>query len=274
MKIQFENKNLIVFESAIFRTSSILFHNEEIIFLVDPNYLPIEIAFIQKKVESIRKNQAVYLLYTHSDYDHIVGSECFDADKTIASQLFSTFKDKQMKAVSDFDISLYVKRPKRLNFPTISNVISEEGQSIKTNSNTFTFYFAPGHTADGLITLVEPENYLFVGDYLSNIEFPFIEDCPIKYLATLDKIEKIVNTNDIQLLVVGHGDHIHTKEEMLQRIANSREYINLIANITNDELFSHFPRGLSKKYPFFESVKEHHHKNVKLIREKITNKQV
>ena len=263
MKIQFENKNIVVFESAIYRTTSVLFFNDDFMLLIDPNYLPIEIEFIQEKVKCIRKSQELFLLFTHSDYDHIVGYEYFDADKTIASQLFSSFKDQQLKAVQNFDKSLYVLRPQKLNFPILTDVISVDEQSISTQNNNLTFYLAPGHTADGLITLLQPENYLFVGDYLSNIEFPFIADCPTKYLKTLDKIEQIIQTNNIKLLVVGHGDCLHDKKEMLVRIEESRNYINYLFKNKDAKVLQEFENKLAKKYPFFDSVKEHHEKNIK-----------
>ena len=236
--------------------------------LIDPNYLPIEIEFIQAKVKSIRKNQELFLLFTHSDYDHIVGYEYFETDKTIASQLFLSFKEQQLKAVQDFDKSLYVLRPQKLNFPTLTDVISKDAQSISTQNNNLTFYLAPGHTADGLITLLQPENYLFVGDYLSNIEFPFIADCPTKYLETLDKIEQIVQTKNIKLLVVGHGDCLHDnlrdKREMLERIEESRNYINYLFKNKEAKKLQELESELSNKYPFFDSVKEHHEKNIQM----------
>jgi len=263
LKIQFENTNTIVFESAIYRTTSVLFFNDDFMLLIDPNYLPIEIEFIQAKVKSIRKKQELFLLFTHSDYDHIVGYEYFDTDKIIASELFLSFKDQQLKAVQNFDKSLYVLRPQKLNFPVLTDVISKDGQSIGTQNNDLTFYLAPGHTADGLITLLQPENYLFVGDYLSNIEFPFIADCPTKYLETLDKIEQIVQTKNIQLLVVGHGDCLHNKKEMLERIEESRNYINYLFKNKDVKKLQAFENELANKYPFFDSVKEHHEKNIR-----------
>jgi len=265
VKIQFESKDLVVFESAIFRTTSILFASQDFILLLDPNYTPSELDFIKAKTDAFGNNKPLYIIFTHSDYDHIVCLSHFNPDKIILSKEFEHFKEKQLSAVRSFDKSLYIQRKKEVDFPIGTDLIQRDGQTVETPNTKLTFYEARGHTKDGILTLVEPNNLLFVGDHLSNIEFPFIEDGYEEYLDTLDKIEKIVETKNIEVLVVGHGDCILNKTAMILRVNESRDYILSIKNAaSNDELIQ-IEDKLLQKYPFFEAVKEHHDKNVKTI---------
>ena len=53
MKIQFRSDELIIFESALFRTTTSLIIGEQYILLIDPNWLPIELDFIENIIESL-----------------------------------------------------------------------------------------------------------------------------------------------------------------------------------------------------------------------------
>ena len=70
--IRFQHDDLLLFESALFRTTTTLFYNEDLLLLVDPNWLPGEVAEIRHWVQQLRGTRALYLLFTHSDYDHII----------------------------------------------------------------------------------------------------------------------------------------------------------------------------------------------------------
>ena len=45
--IQFKTPNITVFESALFRTTTTLLETDDLLLLVDPNWLPSEIENIQ-----------------------------------------------------------------------------------------------------------------------------------------------------------------------------------------------------------------------------------
>ena len=110
MKIQFRSDELIIFESALFRTTTSLIIGEQYILLIDPNWLPIELDFIENIIESLGENIEKYLLFTHSDYDHIIGYGKFKTYKTIASKNFIKNKDQEiiLKQIEKFDDEYYV----------------------------------------------------------------------------------------------------------------------------------------------------------------------
>jgi len=74
MKIQYQDTNLVVFESALFRTTTSLIIGNDHIVIVDPNWFPIELNFIWNFIQALDITVEKYLLFTHSDYDHII---CF-----------------------------------------------------------------------------------------------------------------------------------------------------------------------------------------------------
>ncbi|MEL7427514.1 MAG: MBL fold metallo-hydrolase, partial [Bacteroidota bacterium] len=89
MKINYQDSSVIVFESELMQTTCTLIIRPDHLLLVDPNWLPSEVKFIAHKVEKQRKDLPLYLLFTHSDYDHIIAYERFKATaKLIVSQAF------------------------------------------------------------------------------------------------------------------------------------------------------------------------------------------
>ena len=158
MKTQFQNKHLSIFESAIYRTTSSLFSNDDLSLLVDPNWLPIEVEYLKQQVNSLNNNNKLHLLFTHSDYDHIIAWQAFKNPTTIASKTFveSENKEKQIQDIKDFDDKHYIQRSYPIEYPKIDHVIADEGSELIFNKTKLTFYKAPGHTNDGLFTIIEP----------------------------------------------------------------------------------------------------------------------
>lgn len=83
--IQYRTEHVTVFQSALFQTTSTVISLDEHIVIVDPNWLPHEVREIQSYVESIRGNKELYLLFTHGDFDHIIGYRAFPDAKTVGS---------------------------------------------------------------------------------------------------------------------------------------------------------------------------------------------
>lgn len=205
--IIFNKNNITVFQSAIFKMNTTVVVTNDLVLIVDPGYLPSEINEIQHFVENVKKRKPVYMFFTHSDFDHIVGSGAFPGAKTIASKEFveSSLKDKQLYDMKSFDEDLYIDRDYKLEYPEISHTIDFDGQEIKIGDTGIKFYHAFGHTDDGLFAVVENTNLLLAGDYLSNLEFPFVYDSFQEYERTLNSFKRVIQGNSNLLLVPGHG---------------------------------------------------------------------
>ncbi len=270
MKTQLKNKHLSIFESAIYRTTSTLFSNEDLTLLVDPNWLPIEIEHIRQAVKSIASTNKLHLLFTHSDYDHIIAWRAFENTTTIASQAFvdSSNKEKQIQDIKDFDDKHYIQRTYPIEYPVIDQVISEEGHEINFGKTKLTFYKAPGHTNDGLFTIVEPYGIWIAGDYLSNVEFPFIYDSSNAYLQTIETMEMILQKHVIKMLIPGHGDATENITEIQQRIVDSKNYILELRNSIQNQTFFDKEKWLNH-YPYPKFTEQAHVNNVALIADEL-----
>lgn len=272
MKIQFQNENVIIFESAIYRTTTCLIKDDKHLFLVDPNLLPIEINFIKNVFDAERSSKECVLAFTHSDYDHIIGYGKFKEYKTLASKAFVDTDDKinQLDAIRKFDDQYYVGRDYTVEYPSIKLIIDGEEERVIGN-DLYQFYPAPGHTSDGILIFNKTKGVLVVGDYLSNIEFPFVYDEFQHYLSTLQTLEKIIETEEVNLLVVGHGDATVSKAEMINRIQDSRAYLlNLQDSILHNNPFD--LNSLLSKYHFPKGLIKSHEENVKLLRKEFENR--
>ena len=270
MKTQLKNKNLTIFESAIYRTTSTLFSNNDLSLLVDPNWLPIEIKHIKQQVNSLKDKNKLRILFTHSDYDHIIAWRAFENTSTIASKAFveNPDKEKQLKDINDFDDKHYIQRSYPIEYPKIDLVIADNGTQINFNETKLTFYKAPGHTNDGLFTIIEPYGIWIAGDYLSNVEFPFIYDSSTAYLQTIETMELILQKHEIKILIPGHGDATEDIAEIKQRIADSKNYIlELQDSLQNQTVFD--KEKWLNHYPYPKFMGQSHENNMALIKKEM-----
>ena len=267
MKTPIKNNHLILFESALYRTTTTLIIGSDYIALIDPNWLPIEIEAIHEQVLLHGEGKQKYLIFTHSDYDHIIAYGRFEDFTCIASSNFVTQAGKAriIKEINDFDDEYYIQRKYPIRYPEIHTSIQDDGQALLLGKEEYHFYFTPGHINDGIAILNKSQGLLIVGDYLSNIEFPFIYDSFHSYQATINKLESIITENDIQLLIPGHGDSSTDKNEMLHRIKESRDYLSALKDeVLNNKSLD--PQSLTKRYGFGEALLKNHWENLKLVK--------
>src|SRR5699024_10108326 len=96
MMVQFHKGNVKVFQSALFLTTSAVVETEEAIIMTDPNLLPQEIEQIKDYVDERKTDkQQLYIIFTHRDFDHIIGSGAFPDAKVIASKELDESQDKK-----------------------------------------------------------------------------------------------------------------------------------------------------------------------------------
>ncbi|MCM3737429.1 MBL fold metallo-hydrolase [Bacillus cytotoxicus] len=265
--IQYKDNDITIFQSAIYQTNSVVVETDELVLVIDPTWLPNEVNEIQNYVYNNKKGKNVYLLFTHSDFDHILGYGAFSYAKVIASEKLKDCPDKQsiINSIQDFDDSYYITREYEIKFPNVDISISKEYEELELGSMKLHFYQAPGHTEDGIITVLEPFGIVIAGDYLSNVEFPYIYHNSDDYLSTLKKFESIIEKYDIRLLIPGHGEFTKDKLEMKRRISESVNYIlqvkQLLLEDKQEETYD-----LIKKYGFPKTMKKFHDYNLTLLK--------
>ncbi|MEC0227175.1 MBL fold metallo-hydrolase [Paenibacillus alba] len=274
--IQYRNEYATVFQSVLYQTTSTVVQTKDLILVVDPNWLPNEVEEIQQYVNRIKGERDIYLLFTHGDFDHIIGYQAFPDAKAIGSAGLQQHpqKERKLQLIREFDAKHYVVRNYPLSFPDLDLVIYKDGEKLQVGSTTLTFYQAPGHTADGLITIVEPQGIVIAGDYLSDFELPFIYQSAKGYRQTLDKVEQLYETHRVNLLVPGHGAATADSVEMQRRLKMASDYLDRLcrAVIANDELAL---EALKQEHAFPSSFTEEcHQENIQVIRREFVDAHV
>ncbi|PGH79712.1 hydrolase glyoxylase [Bacillus thuringiensis] len=265
--IQIKKSNLTVYQSSLWKTTSNVFEADDFILITDPTWLPHEIHEIKSYVEQVRDGKELYLLFTHGDFDHIIGYGAFPDAKVIGSIGMLDHPNKQHKPglINNFDSEYYIDRFYPIEFPTIDIVIKEDGQQLIIGNTLITFYLSPGHTHDGLFAIIEPQGIWITGDYLSDFELPYVFDSAKAYINTLMKAETILKNHFISVLIPGHGQSIENRDEMNKRIKMAREYLNrLIESVKNGDNQFTDKIGKQMSYPSI-FTKECHEKNIEII---------
>ncbi|MCJ8013247.1 MBL fold metallo-hydrolase [Paenibacillus sp. KQZ6P-2] len=269
--IQFSNGKVTVFQSVLFQTTSTVIQLDDFILVVDPNWLPGEIQEIKAHVDAVQGDKPCYLLFTHADYDHIIGYKAFPGAKTIGSAGLANYpkKDHKLKLIRDFDATYYVSRDYPVEFPELDIVIGADGQQITIGSTTLTFYLAPGHTEDGLFTVIDAEGVFVAGDYLSDFELPFIYYSAQAYEETIRKAKQILHGHPVRLLVPGHGQHTKSRAEMDRRVGVALDHLKRLkqAVLAGDEQVL---EQLKLEHGFLsETTMECHKDNVRIMRHEL-----
>lgn len=265
--ISFQQNSLTVFQSALFQTTSTVIEGEGFVLVADPTWLPHEVAEIAGFVAQVRRGRALYLLLTHSDFDHILGAGEFPDATVIASRAFADnpAKEQAVQKVRAWDSEYYIKRPYGVRYPQVDIAAIADGQELALGLARLTFYQAPGHNPDGLLTVVEPHGVLIAGDYLSDIEFPFIYQSSTAYEGTLAKLDGILARHALRVLVPGHGQVTTDTQEMQQRQRQSLDYIRTLRGLIaagNQEAIDAMPT----RYAFPLGMAAFHQGNERLLR--------
>jgi hydroxyacylglutathione hydrolase len=265
-KIIYRDPNVTIFQSALFQTNTTVVKTDDIVIIIDPAWLPEEVDTIRQYVESVRRDLPVYLVFTHSDYDHIIGYGAFNADKIIASQAFvdNPNKDAAVDEMLDFDEKFYITRNYKLEYPEINFTVYRDGVHLRQGHTKMAFYLAPGHTIDSMIVVVWSLGLCVAGDYLSNVEFPFIYHSSVDYENTLEKLPVIHDKNWFTRLVPGHGDPALTITDWLRRRTESLAYIyalreSIVTGIPFDE------ESLWQRYGYSRLQRKYHFDNIALM---------
>lgn len=266
--IQFNKNGITVFQSALFMTTSAVIQNNEYIVLADPNWLPHEVAEIREYINGQLGDRQLYIIYTHSDFDHIIGSGAFPEAKVIATERFmdNPNREEKMRKIHQFDQGYYLQRNYQPEYPAVDVVVSNHGQKLELGSMTLTFYLAPGHTHEGLFTVIEPYGVFLSGDYLSDVEFPFIYSSYKDYVSTMETAEKILAQHSITTHIPGHGTTTENEAEMQNRLNLSKHYLTQLVQ-DHGEL----ENFLRKNYTFYDGIKEVHEENKKIAKRETMN---
>lgn len=146
--IIYQNEHTTVFQSVLYQTTSTVVLTKEMVLIVDPNWLPNEVDEIRNYVDSVKGDRDLYLLFTHGDFDHIIGYKAFPGAKTIGSYALSCHpkKDYKISLIQEFDRKHYIHRKYPVEFPVLDIIISKDAEELRIGDTLLTFYKSQGHT--------------------------------------------------------------------------------------------------------------------------------
>ena len=197
--------DVIVATSRAFQTTCTLVRSDSEAFCIDSPVFPDELEILPAMAEQAGFG-VVGLLATHADWDHLLGRYAFPeaplgCSETSAARLVNEPGAAQ-RELRTFDEELYVERPRPLSLPSAQRLDVPGG--VEIGDRELVLEAADGHTDDGMAVWIPWARVLVAGDYLSPVEIPMIEGSPRAYLATLARLEPLVEQSDY--VVPGHGE--------------------------------------------------------------------
>lgn len=265
-RIIYRDPNVTIFQSALFQTNSTVVCTEDVVLVFDPAWLPEEVEEIRQYVDRIRGNRHLFLLFTHSDYDHIIGYGAFKPDKVFMSKAMAENPDREqcVENCLAFDEQYYIQRPYPIEYPKGDFLVFRDGVQYRYGNTKMSFYLTPGHTADSMMVIVWQLGLCIAGDYLCNCEFPFIYQSSVEYEQTLEKLPRIHDRNWFTRMVPGHGDPALNINDWLKRRTESQAYLfalreSIATGVPFDEA------SLWARYKFPRLQRKYHLDNIALM---------
>ena len=185
--------------STLWQTTTLEVERDGVRLLVDPGVSPWE-------VREVAAGRPVHhILITHADWDHVMGIGLLP-EATVHAGGLATRRIRSGEATEsvcqesrEFCIPL-----EGLDGMRVDEVI-EPPAEVMIGPWAATVQAIPGHTDDGIATLLPEEGLLIVGDYLSVLEIPFIYESPRAYRDTLDRLVETIERDTPAHIVIGHG---------------------------------------------------------------------
>jgi glyoxylase-like metal-dependent hydrolase (beta-lactamase superfamily II) len=199
--------DVVVATSRAYQTTCTLVRSGAEAFCIDSPVFPDELEIVPALAEQAGFT-VVGLLATHADWDHVLGRYAFPeaplgCAETTAARLISEPGNAQRK-MREFDEEFYVERPRPLSLPSAQR-LPVPGK-LEVGDSELELHPTEGHTEDGMAIWVPWARVLVVGDYLSPVEIPWLHGSLNAYLATLNRLEPLVEEADH--VVPGHGGPI------------------------------------------------------------------
>ncbi len=220
--------NIFLLTSVVQQLNTVVIIDKDYLVVIDPGFFPGEIAEIRKFLQPWETPSRTRLLaLTHSHFDHIAGVPYFPEYAVLTSDAWDRGNERHaIRRLEQFDTEFYVDRPWEPGHltPLTPQYAVRHGQSL----GPFLFLQTPGHTHDSLSIVYE--HVIGVGDYLSSLEFPFINASLKDYRNSLALIAGTVRQHSLTTLLSQHGPPAYGTE-IPTRAALARNYIEQMCEI-------------------------------------------
>jgi glyoxylase-like metal-dependent hydrolase (beta-lactamase superfamily II) len=231
MRVLALHRDVIVFVSQVWQTTSTAVRADEEGVLIDSPVLPGELAAMPGVVE--QAGFAVSgLLATHGDWDHMLGrlafpEASFGCAETTAERLGRRPGEPQ-RELRRFDEEHYLNRKRPLQLGEVQR-LPVPGRLALGRSGELELHPATGHSPDGMAVLVPWANVLIAGDYVSPVEIPMLHDeesSLVDYQDTLRRLRGLIER--VETVIPGHGEPLSAAQARAL-IAQDEAYLEALA---------------------------------------------
>ena len=218
----------LVVTSGFWQTNAIALRVGEEAVLIDSPYLPDELDALPGLLAGAGF-EPDGLLATHADFDHLLGRLAFPGmtlglAESSVERLQREPGDAQ-RALRQYDAEFYVSRPAPLALGQVQ-ALPVPGH-VEIGERELELHPAEGHTPDGMALFDRAQGLLIVGDYLSDVEIPWISEggSLADYRATLARLAPLVE--EANTVVPGHGAP-HDRETTLRLLDEDVDYLDAL----------------------------------------------
>jgi glyoxylase-like metal-dependent hydrolase (beta-lactamase superfamily II) len=218
----------LVVTSAFWQTNAIALRVGEEAVLIDSPYLPDELDALPGLLAGAGF-EPDGLLATHADFDHVLGRLAFPgmtlglAESSV--ERLQREPGEAQRSLRQYDAEFYVSRPAPLALGQVQ-ALPVPGH-VEIGDRELELHPAEGHTPDGMALFDRAQGLLIVGDYLSDVEIPWISEggSLADYRATLARLAPLVEA--ASTVVPGHGAP-HDRETTLRLLDEDVDYLNAL----------------------------------------------
>ena len=194
----------LVVTSAFWQTNAIALRSGEEAMLIDSPYLPDELDALPDVLAGAGF-EPDGLLATHADFDHLLGRIAYPGMtlglcESSVERLHRSPGEAQ-RALRQYDDEFYVIRTAPLALGQVQGL--PVPGSVEIGDRELELHPAEGHTEDGMAIFDRAQGLLMVGDYLSDVEIPWLHGSLADYRATLARLSPLVE--QATTVVPGHG---------------------------------------------------------------------
>jgi glyoxylase-like metal-dependent hydrolase (beta-lactamase superfamily II) len=222
------HEDVVVVTSRIWQTNATALRSGGEVLLIDSPYFPDELEALPALLRQVGFEPNA-LFATHADYDHVLGPVAFPGlplgvgDHTM--ERIRTSPGEAQRELRDEDARNYVVRERPLALGSLQS-LPVPGY-VELGEIELELHVADGHTGDGTAVFARPYGVLAVGDYLSDVEIPWISPGGALdvYRATLARLAPLVEA--AETIIPGHGLP-HSSDIALRLLEEDLDYLDAL----------------------------------------------
>ncbi len=209
-----------IWPSVLYQTSTLELHRDGRRLLSDPGAATWEIA--EAAGDGVQD-----IVLTHADWDHVLGIGILRDATVHASPLAAErIRSGDARASAESQAPQFYLDTAELDGLRVDHVVtlpSDEGDGAWEAH----YEPSPGHTPDGMVTWFPEESVLLVGDYLSQLEIPFVYHSATAYRETMELLIDRIAEWRPSFVVVGHGAP-HDAETAIRIAREDHAYVSAL----------------------------------------------